>query len=185
MFDFLPLGPSHLEALLALEGEVISGLERPDLLRRNSPEMWQSCLLPPHVAFGAEAGGLLVAVAVLYVPQPGDGEGLSHLLQGVGREGHEGLRSANYKICLVRRGCRGHGLQQRLGRLLEAAAAERGIGLLCSTVSPHNPASLRSLERLGYRPNRALVKYGFERILMYKYLNGCGSEEVCCCKGGM
>lgn len=167
MFEIITLGPSHLDEVLALEGEALSGLERPDLLRRNSRDMWQSCLLPPHTAVGVVAEGKLVALAVLYLPEPGDAENLSAWLLDADCGG---LRSANYKICLVHPDYRGHGLQQQLGRRLEEVARQQGIGLLCSTVSPHNPASFRSLEHLGYCRNRTLVKYGFDRVLYYKAL---------------
>ena len=65
MFSYCTLGPSHLDEVLALEAEILSGLERPDLLRRNSREMWQACLLPPHTALGVRVGERLVALAVL------------------------------------------------------------------------------------------------------------------------
>lgn len=168
MFETITLGPSHLDEVLALEGEVLSSLERPDLLRRNSREMWQSCLLPPHVALGARKGERLAALAVLYRPEPGNDEDLSVWLEGVDCGGR---LSANYKICLVHPDDRGHGLQQQLGCRLEELARAQGIGLLCSTVSPHNPASFRSLEHLGYIRNSTLTKYGFERVLYYKLLN--------------
>lgn len=168
MFETINLGPSHLDEVLALESEVLSSLERPDLLRRNSHEMWQSCLLPPHVALGARVGKRLAALAVLYQPEPGGEEDLSVWLEGVDCGG---LLSANYKICLVHPDYRGHGLQQLLGRRLEELARAEGIGLLCSTVSPHNPASVRSLEHLGYQRNSTLTKYGFERVLYNKLVN--------------
>lgn len=168
-FHILPLSLDDLGEVLELEAAVIASLERPDQLRRNTPEMWRVCLSVPHVALGVRVGETLVALAVLYIPTPGDGEDLSAFLENVPREG---LKSANYKICMVHPHFRGHALQQLLGRHLEEAALRQGVQLLCSTVSPHNPASIRSLQRLGYRYNRTLAKYGFQRALYYKLLSG-------------
>ena len=168
MIECCILGPSHLDDILALEGIVLSSLERPDLLRRNTPEMWRVCLLPPHTAWGVLAEGRLVALAVLYVPVPGSPEDLASLLKAVPRPNGP---AANYKICLVHPAYRGHGLQCRLGQLLEQEARRQGITLLCSTASPHNAASIRSLKRLGYRLDSTLTKYGFERNLYVKEVN--------------
>ncbi len=167
MFSYCTLGPSHLDEVLALEAEILSGLERPDLLRRNSREMWQACLLPPHTALGVRVGERLVALAVLYLSTPGSDEDLSQFLQGVDPEG---AKSANYKICMVLPAYRGHGLQQLLGQRLKETALTQGVTLLCSTASPHNTASISSLLRLGYRFSRTLTKYGYSRNLYYKML---------------
>ena len=164
-FTFCTLGSQHLDAVLELESAVLAVQERPELLRRNSREMWQACLLPPHHALGVRGGERLVALAVLYVPEPAGEEDLSACLQGMDCAG---LRSANYKICLVHPDYRGHHLQQQLGERLETLARQQGIGLLCSTVSPLNIASLRSMEHLGYHTNCSLTKYGFPRLLLVK-----------------
>lgn len=167
MFEYCTLGPSHLDQVLALESEVLSSLERPDLLRRNTPEMWRACLRPPHAALGARVGEELAALAVLYLPEAGSPEELAPLLRHA--PPIQGP-SANYKICIVSPRFRGHGLQYRLGLMLEAEARRCGIALLCSTASPHNAPSIRSLLRLGYCFDRVLDKYGFERNLYCKAL---------------
>ena len=38
--DVRPCGPGQLDDILAIEQEAIACLERPDLLRRNTVEMW-------------------------------------------------------------------------------------------------------------------------------------------------
>lgn len=172
-FHILPLSSEDLGEVLELEAAVIASLERPDQLRRNTPEMWQACLSAPHTAVGARVGERLVALAVLYLPEAGSAEDLSCSLQGLDGILSPGVhKAANYKICIVHPHFRGHALQQLLGRHLEEAALRQGVQMLCSTVSPHNPASIRSLQRLGYRYNRTLAKYGFTRALYYKLLSG-------------
>ena len=173
LFDIRPCGLEDIEAVRGLEGEVLAALERPDQLRRNTEEMWRACLQAPHLCLGAWVRGddagqeaALVAVAVLFVPAEGDGEALAPLLQSV--EG-KGLPAANFKICMVHPQWRGHGLQVTLGEELQEEARKRSIRLLCATASPHNMASVRSLQKLGYTPDHTLTKYGFERTLFYHF----------------
>ena len=159
-----PCGIEQLDTILAIEQEAISVLERPDLLRRNTLDMWRCCLNPPHICLGAWVGEELVGFAVLYIPQLDDGEDLSRLLTKIDASA---LVSANFKICIVRPQWRGRGLQVLLGEHLHKEAAARGINLLCSTASPYNEPSVRSLRKLGYQIDHILNKYGFERMLLY------------------
>jgi len=156
----------ELGQVLQLEATVLANLERGDLLRRNTPAMWETCLCPPHVCLGAWAGNVLVALAVLYVPQEGDTEALAPLLQSVDTKGH---KAAHFKICLVHPDWRGHHLQVTLGKQLHAEARRQGYDLLCATASPHNAASIRSLQQLGYRADHMVQKYGFERIVFFHF----------------
>ena len=89
-FEFHPLELSQLDAVLALEQEALDNLERPDLLRRNTLDMWHKCLQPPHLCLGAWVRGELVGFAVLYVPAKGDAEDLSALLVQVDATPYEG-----------------------------------------------------------------------------------------------
>lgn len=166
MFDIIPCDICHLEDVLAVEREALASLERPDLLRRNTERMWRTCLQEPHLCLGAWVGEEMAAFAVLYIPQPGDGEALAPLLTQVDATGH---KTAHFKVCIVRPRWRGHGLQVTLGERLQTVAHERGYDLLCATVSPHNLASVKNLSRLGYRPDHTLTKYGFERVLFFRF----------------
>ena len=107
-FEFHPLELSQLDAVLALEQEALDNLERPDLLRRNTLDMWHKCLQPPHLCLGAWVRGELVGFAVLYVPAKGDAEDLSALLVQVDATPYI---SANFKICIVHPQWRGRHLQ--------------------------------------------------------------------------
>ena len=164
--EIRPCGEDTLAEVLKLEAKVLEQLERPDMLRRNTVSMWHTCLLPPHVCLGAWAGHTLAALAVLYVPQEGDPEALAPLLQTFRAEGHQ---SAHFKICLVHPDWRGHHLQVTLGKQLHAEARRRGFDLLCATASPHNAASIKNLQRLGYLADHKMRKYGFERIIFYYF----------------
>ena len=156
----------ELGQVLQLEATVLAHLERGDLLRRNTLAMWETCLCPPNMCLGAWAGNVLVALAVLYVPQEGDTEALAPLLQSVDTKGH---KAAHFKICLVHPDWRGHHLQVTLGIQLHAEARRQGYDLLCATASPHNAASIRSLHQLGYHADHTVQKYGFERIVFFYF----------------
>lgn len=171
-FSIKPCGPDQLGALLDIQEEAFAALEDASLLRRNTPEMLESCLLPPHAALGAWHGDTLAAFSILYFPE--EQEDLSLSLTGVDRAG---LRAANYKLCIVRPAFRGNGLQYRLGLALERYAKEAGVWLLCATVSPHNSRSMENIRKMGYTYNRTLAKYGLERALYYKFLPGKIPEE--------
>lgn len=162
--DVRPCGLGQLGDILAIEQEAIAYLERPDLLRRNTLEMWETCLQPPHLCLGAWVGEELAGFAVMYVPQPGDGEDLSVLLTKIDASAYT---SANFKICIVRPRWRGRGLQVLLGEHLGREARARGIDLLCATASPYNKPSVHSLLTLGYQTDHLLTKYGYERMLFY------------------
>jgi hypothetical protein len=161
--------PSDITAILQIQKEAFDGLIEPDILRRNPEEVLKSCLSAPHVTVGAWYGGVLAAFAILYYPagEAGNPENLAASLTGVETGG---LKTANYKLCIVRERFRGNSLQYELGRRLEVYAAESGVGLLCATVSPKNPYSVANITRLGFSYNRTLRKYGFERNLYYKPL---------------
>ena len=162
--EFRPCGVAELEKVLELEKSVLTTLDKEELLRRNKVEMWKNCLQPPHYCLGAWAGKELIALAVLYIPQEGDGEALAPLLQTVHTERH---KAAHFKICLVHPNWRGQHLQVTLGAQLHAEAQRHGYNLLCATASPINIASIKNLQRLGYKADHKLRKYGFERILLY------------------
>ena len=171
-FAIGPCGPDQLGALLDIQEEAFAALEDESLLRRNTPEMLESCLLPPHVTLGAWQGNVLAAFSILYFPE--EQEDLSLSLAEVDRME---LKAANYKLCIVRPAFRGNGLQYRLGLALERYAKEAGVGLLCATVSPHNGHSMENIRKMGYTYNRTLIKYGLERALYYKFLPGKIPEE--------
>ena len=165
-FTFRECEPSALEDILAMQERTLAGLSSPDILRRNTREMLEECLHAPHVTLGAWDGDRLAAFSVLYFPHS-DEEDLSLCLEGVDIEG---LKTANYKLCIVDSEYRGNSLQYQLALRLEEYAIRAGVRVLCATASPHNPYSIRNIKRAGYSRNRTLEKYGYERDLYYKFI---------------
>lgn len=168
-FTIKECGIEHLDEILKMQEEAILTLPSADILRKNTPEMIESCLLKPHITIGAFYEGMLAAISVLYFPGDSE-EDLSHYLAGIDADG---LKTANNKLCIVRERFRGNGLQYKLGVILERYAAEENVKLMCSTVSPKNPYSINNIIKLGFTYNRTLTldKYGgVERNLYYKFI---------------
>ena len=154
-FEVKPCLLKDLDTILAMESEAIASMERKDMLRHNGREMLSSCLRPPHLTLGAfSENETLAAIAVLYVPEKGSGDDLSQYLTK-----SKPQRAANFKLCIVRPQYRENHLMRRLGELLIEEARQRGYDGLCSTVSPYNPASFRSLEALGFKRDTTFSHY--------------------------
>ena len=166
-FLFKKCDSSCFNEVLVIQSETFDELIETDILRHNSESMLRKCLFPPHVTLGAWYGGVLTAFSILYFPQDEDEENLSLYLEKVDVRG---LKTANKKLCIVRKDFRGNSLQYELARRLEPYAIEAGVGLICTTVSPKNLFSINSILRLGFTYNRTLIKYGFERSLYYKFI---------------
>lgn len=157
---------AQLPEILHIQEETIRALSNPALLRRNTPQMLESCLLAPHITLGAFDGDAIAGFSVLYFPTDPT-EDLAGLLTTVDISGK---KAANYKLCIVRQDYRGYGLQRLLEQALEECAVAEGVQLLCATVSPENEHSMRNVLRCGYTYDRTLQKYGLPRNLYYKFL---------------
>lgn len=153
-------------SILELQEEAFKFLESPELLRKNTPEMLLSILKPPHVTLGAWYENELVAFSVLYFPN-NDAEELTKHLENVKCSN---LKSANYKLCIVKKEFRGNSLQYELGVRLIEYAVNAGVKLICATASPYNVHSINNIIRMGFVYNKTLKKYGYKRNLYYKLL---------------
>lgn len=165
-FEFRILKDKNVGEILALQDRVIATLDNPDLLRKNTEQMFFECVNEPNYSIGAFYNGTLIGIGVLYYPTD-QTEDLSHLLVGVDIKGK---KSANYKLCMVDKDYRGNGLQITLGKMLEDRAKKDGVNLLCATVSPINSYSESNMLKLGYILNTTLPKYGMVRNLFYKFV---------------
>lgn len=165
-FEFKICNIHDLKKILDIQNEAFSLLEDHTLLRKNTPEMLSECLELPNITIGAWYNGELAAFSVLYFPTA-DSETLALSLS---EPKNRALKSANYKLCIVKSKFRGNSLQYELGKRLLEYAADADIQIVCVTASPLNTHSVRNIERLGYVYDRTLKKYGFERNLYYKKL---------------
>ncbi len=154
--EFKPCDISHLDDICALQELAFAHLDNPDLLRRNSEEMLQSCLSDPHYTLGAFYEGSLIAFAMLYDA----GESAENIGHDLGLAGAELQRVINMKLIIVSPDYRGNGLQKKLMTALENLAKEKGKEFICGTVSPDNSYSCRNFIALGYEQKGTKIKYG-------------------------
>lgn len=165
-FEFRECNESDIDEIMAVQDDAFAHLENPELLRKNSREMLLECLNKPHYTVGAYYNGELAAFSVLYYPYT-EAENLTGNLLDVD---YYGMRYANYKLCIVKHAYIGNSLQYHLAnKLLERAEAD-GVKIICATASPDNVYSIRNIEKLGFKYNRTLEKYGYSRNLYCKIL---------------
>lgn len=162
-FEYRMLNESFADEIMKIQDETFLTLGDNDLLRKNTREMFISCLRDPNITIGAFYNNELAGFAILYYPQSQEEE-LAVLLQTPEIPVSE---SANFKLCIVREKYRGNSLQYELGKRIYSQAQKRSTAVLCATVSPKNQFSRRNLIRLGYIYDRTLRKYGMERELFY------------------
>jgi hypothetical protein len=166
-FIITECSPNDFDDIKIIQDETIEELTSVDMLRQNTDEMLMECLHTPNVTLGAWYEETLAAFSVLYYPFD-DAENLAQYLEGINSTG---LKTANNKLCIVRRKFRGNALQYELGHRLDTYAIKSGVKLMCATVSPHNTYSINNVLRLGYVYNRTLQKYNYERNLYYRYIS--------------
>ena len=165
----------HLKAIVQMNAQTLLDLSldhHDHLLRKNSIETLSKCLEDPHVTLGAwhkdkEGKDEMIAFAILYYPEDNSDENLSLDLEDIQVKGQ---KTANYKLCIVKKEYRGNSLQYKLGQHLEKYAIKQNVTLLCCTISPDNEHSIKSILSLGYTFNKKIKKYGLERNLYYKFI---------------
>lgn len=155
------LAPEDLEALLALQEQVVASLPRGSWLRRNTPEMLGGCLAD-HVVLGARRDGELVAAGILF-----DGGAGPESIKGYLSDDPDELAAAcNLKLILVAPTARRAGLGRTIVELLEQRALSTGKREILCTVHPRNQPSRRLFADLGYRRRlRKSTSYGTREVL--------------------
>lgn len=165
-FSFIQLDESSLKNIIEIQEETFASLADKSLLRRNDVKMLRSCMNPPHYSVGAFYNGILAGFAILFFPEQ-DNENLAVKLKSIDTST---MKSANYKLCIVKEQYRGNHLQVKLGELLEQYSIEKNVDVLCATVSPANKHSMDNVIKLGFLYDSTLTKYGLTRNLYYKLL---------------
>ncbi|MBQ6174645.1 MAG: GNAT family N-acetyltransferase [Clostridia bacterium] len=145
--------------LYALMHETWAAMENKELFAVGDlDETWvREVLTPPGFAVTARsaAGALCGMLMVCF-----HGEGEENLGYDIGLTGDELTGACCLECAAVRPEDRGHGLEHRM--FIRAEERLRGMGVrhVLMTVSPYNPASLRSAQKAGYRILLTKEKYG-------------------------
>ena len=165
-FEIRECNENDIDEILAVQDDAFHHLDNPELLRKNSREMLVECLNKPHLTLGAYYNGELAAFSVLYYPYTAE-ENLAICLENFD---YSGISNANYKLCIVKHAFIGNSLQYHLAVRLLEVARKSGVQVVCATASPNNIYSIRNIEKLGFKYNRTLEKYGYSRNLYYKLI---------------
>lgn len=167
-YGFIPLEPSHLNALMDLQGIAQSTIADPDLLRIKTRELTAACL-EPGLSFGAVSEGELIACVLSNTPGAGgysSGEYLDFEREELGKV-------INFEMAITLPLYRGQGLNDAIKmHAIEELRRLPHYEHLIGTVSPKN-SNLRSALRIGgiIRNIRSLYG-GVLRYISYYPLKG-------------
>lgn len=164
-FTVAKLGTHYLKPILKFQDMIIEKLENKDFLRKNTPEMFKSCLKKPNITLGLFDNNKMVGLTILYNPAKHPEEDLSHYV----KDKKENVEVWNYKYCAIDPDYRGHKIQQLLEKELEKYLPKEKEILLCSAVHPDNMASKKSMINRGFSFATSTEKYGSVRDIYYKY----------------
>lgn len=165
-FEVKKLGPRYLNKILKFQDRIIGALDNKEFIRKNSPEMFLSCLKKPNISLGLFDNKKLVGLTILYNPKNKPEEDLSHLV----KDKKENIEVWNYKYCAIDPNYRGHKIQQLLEKELEKYLPKEKEIMLCTAVHPENIASKKSILNRKFCYATTVEKYDSVREIYYKYL---------------
>lgn len=157
-----------INSLMALQDGVFEDLgTSSDLLRRNTQDMFERCLQPPHTTIGIFDHHELVGVGILF-DGVGTDDDMSHSIQTISCSKGS---SINAKLIMIRHSYYGLGIQSLLLGLFDRIAKRQGFAYICCTVAPQNHHSKVNIIKAGYRYDHTQKKYeGLEREVYIKTL---------------
>ena len=154
---FKDLTSKDVDAIMLLQEKIFDSLETPDLLRRNSREMFEKCVQEPNWTFGAfdpDSPEHLVGVAIMFDPGDSDESLTDHLVR------HTLKHAINAKLAMILPKFRGRGFEKTVLIMMKERAERRGYDGLCATVSPQNIHSRESIIARGFKYDHTQKKYG-------------------------
>ena len=168
---FKDLTSKDVDAIMLLQEKIFDSLETPDLLRRNSREMFEKCVQEPNWTFGAfdpDSPEHLVGVAIMFDPGDSDESLTDHLVRhGDSDESltdhlvrHTLKHAINAKLAMILPKFRGRGFEKTVLIMMKERAERRGYDGLCATVSPQNIHSRESIIASGFEYDHTQKKYG-------------------------
>lgn len=154
---FKDLTKKDVDAIMHLQEKIFETLENPELLRRNTREMFELCVQEPNWTFGAfdpDSPDYLIGVAIMFDPGNSDENIASQLIH------HKLKHAANAKLCMILPKFRGRGFEKTALMMMKERARLRGYDGLCVTVSPKNIHSTKNIEATGFQYDHTQKKYG-------------------------
>ena len=148
------LKQTDIGRLIRLQDTVLSSMEDPSLLRKNTYETFLFCFERPRYAVGIFDGENLVS-ACIFVDAYGTEEDLSRSLKNT-----VCTKPINYKLVLVHPDYRGHGWQRFLFMICAKLAWKDGYEQIIATAAPANTYSCQNMLRMGMKEDHRELKYG-------------------------
>ena len=145
---------NDLEDVLLLQDEVIASLSDPSLLRKNSEDLLRLALSDNNICLGLYDGDTLAALIMAVDPVPPETDLRTNL-----RAELDG-KAIDFKLVLVKKEYRGHGIQIALMWIIEKLAYNQGIEYFVSSVSPDNKYSVNNFIKSGYIYDHEEELYG-------------------------
>lgn len=143
-----------LDAILALQDHVISGLADKSWLRKNPPEIFALALAAPNLTIGMFVKDELIAIGMLVDPRPPETDLRANLQK------FKVDKALDMKLAMVRSDYRGRGLQKAVIWIMEKYSHSLGYKYLCTSVSPDNIYSLRNTLDSGFEFDHREELYG-------------------------
>ncbi len=164
-----PCTLQHLDAMMALQERVCAALENKELYVSSDRER-NGYLLEKQGVIGAFCGEQLVGYCSFVYPGTGEDDYGRHL----GWAEELLPRCGAVDSAVVDPAFRGRGLQKQMARLAVETVREKfPEGILLTTISPYNPASLRSMQAVGFTVLHQKKMYGGkDRYILGCALNG-------------
>ena len=164
-----PCGPQYLDAMMVLQDAVCAALENKELYVSSDRER-NRYLLEEQGVIGAFGGEQLVGYCSFVYPGAGEDDYGRHL----GWAEDILPRCGAVDSAVVHPDFRGRGLQKEMARLAVAMVKEKyPQGILLTTISPRNPASLRSMQAVGFSVLHQKKMYGGkDRCILALALDG-------------
>ena len=164
--------PSDVAEVYALMRSVWQGLENREVFAvEDLPVEWVRENMTER-GFGVTArtpDGELAGMLIVVSP----GSAADNLGLEAGLSGAELEQVRNMDVAAVLPAHRGHGLERRMLAYAEELMAAEGPLYLMATISPDNPPSLRTAEKLGYRVLTTKNMYGEHlRYILVKPIGG-------------
>lgn len=167
-----------LKDVVNLQQTVAMNLPDPEIFRPHPVEDFGAFFRMEGSVIGVFTEEGLIAYSIIHLP----GEGEENLGKDIAIPAEEQKSLAHLQATVVHPIYRGNSLQRRMAGAHLKVIKDLGSEHVCCTISPKNPASLRSILSCGFVVKGLKIKFGWMlRYIMYKNILrplAIGPEEV-------
>lgn len=159
---------TYIDKIMALQKNIIDGLENPETYAASKSEEFESCIKGSGTILGVVTStDELIAMGV-YMKNGYDNHNYGYDIE---LKGEELLKVGQIESTVVMGDYRGNKLQRILCECLEDIGNENDTPIMCATASPYNEFSVNTFISLGYEIKADKLKYGgLRRYVLVKTL---------------